>query len=57
MQRYILSQFDRDTFVILDQIEQREICVCTNYDDEADAEDRARKIVSLLNEDYAKKAK
>ncbi len=49
MQRYIVSQFDRDTFVVVDQNEQREICVCSNYEDWKDAEERAKKIVELLN--------
>jgi hypothetical protein len=49
MQRYIVNQFDRDTFVFVDQNERREICVCSNYDDREDAEDRAKKIVNLLN--------
>jgi len=50
MQRYIVSRFDGNTFVVIDQTEQREICVCLNYDDWEDAEDRARKIVELLND-------
>lgn len=50
MQRYVINQFDGDTFVIIDQNEQREICICSNYDDKEDAEERARKIVNLLNE-------
>lgn len=54
MQRYIVSQFDRSTFVVLDQTEQREVCVCSNHDDREDAEDRARKIVGLLNKSNEK---
>jgi len=54
MQRFIVSQFDGNTFVVIDQTEQREICVCSNYDDREDAEDRARKIVGLLNESNEK---
>ena len=49
MQKYIVSKFDVSTFVVIDQVEQREICVCSNYDDWNDAEERAEKIVSLLN--------
>ena len=54
MQRYIVSQFDESTFMVIDQKEQREICICSNYDDWEDAEERAKKIVSLLNESNAK---
>jgi hypothetical protein len=42
MQRYIVSQLDGSTFVVIDQNEQREICVCSNYDDWEDAEERAK---------------
>ncbi len=51
MQRYTVSQFDGDTFVVIDQIEQREICICTNYDDWEDGRQRALTIASLLNKD------
>ena len=50
MQRYVVSQFDSSTFVVFDQIEQRETCVCSNYDDWEDAAERAKKIMMLLNE-------
>jgi hypothetical protein len=49
MQRYIIDQFDKNTFVIIDQNEQREVCVCSNYDDWDDAEERAKRIAKLLN--------
>jgi hypothetical protein len=54
MQRYIVSQFDGNTFVVIDQKEQREFCVCSNYDDVENAEDRVRKITGLLNESNEK---
>jgi hypothetical protein len=49
MNRFIVSQFDENTFVVVDKNEQREVCVCSNYDDWEDAEERATKIVNLLN--------
>jgi len=49
MQRYAVSQFDNDTFVVIDNQEKREVCVCENYDEMEDAEERAKKIVVLLN--------
>ena len=49
MQRYTFNQFDENTFVVVDQNEKREICVCSNYDDWEDAKERAKKIVNLLN--------
>ena len=54
MQRFIVSQFDGNTFIAIDQNEQREICVCSNYDDVEDDEDRVIKIVGLLNESNEK---
>lgn len=57
MQRYIVNQFDRSTFVVIDQKEQREVCVCSNYDDLEDAEERAGRITSLLNGDAARSTK
>ena len=50
MQRYIVSQFDGNTFVVVDQKGQREVCMCGNYEDWVDAKERAEKIVLLLNE-------
>jgi hypothetical protein len=50
MKRFDSHQFDENTFVVIDNIEQREICVCTNYDDWEDAKVRADNIVMLLNE-------
>lgn len=49
MQRYIVSQFDGSTFVVLDQTETREVCVCSNYDEQEDARERAERIAALLN--------
>jgi len=49
MQRYDVSQFDNDTFVVIDNYENREICVCGNFNEVEDAGERARKIVFLLN--------
>lgn len=54
MQRYVVSKFDINTFVVVDQTEQREICTCSNYDDWSDAEERAKNIVRLLNESNEK---
>ena len=48
-ERYYISQFDGNTFQIIDTVENREVCVCSNYDEWEDAEERAKKIVRLLN--------
>lgn len=53
MDRYSISQFDSNTFVIIDEKEKREICVCENYNDYLDAEERAQRIAALLNESSA----
>jgi hypothetical protein len=50
MQQYIVYQFDASTFLVIDDVEQREICICANYDDYEDAKERAEKIVLLLNQ-------
>jgi hypothetical protein len=53
MQRYTINQFDSSTFVVIDHDEQREICVCNNYAEYSDAEDRAQTIATLLNQNDA----
>lgn len=52
-QRYYTSRFDSDTYQIVDSIENREVCVCSNYDNFIDAEERAEKIVKILNDKEA----
>mgnify|MGYP001271668803 CR=1 FL=1 len=49
MQRYIVSQFDRSTFIVIDQTEKREVCICSEHEGEEDARERAEKIAILLN--------
>jgi hypothetical protein len=49
MKRFNSYKFDSKTFVIFDRIEQREICVCSNYDGWLDAEQRTNIIVQALN--------
>ncbi|MBK7316735.1 hypothetical protein [Candidatus Villigracilis affinis] len=41
MQRYIVSKFDGSTFAVIDQIEKREVCVCSEYDEGEDAKNEA----------------
>jgi hypothetical protein len=53
MQRYTVNQFGGNTFVVIDHVEQREICLCSNYYDYFDAENRARVIAALLNQNDA----
>ena len=53
MQRYSVSQFDSGTFIVVDQIEEREICICGNYNEQEDARERASKIALLLNENLS----
>jgi hypothetical protein len=48
--RYYISQFDRDIYQVVDSVENREVCVCSNHDDWQDAEERAKKIVRVLND-------
>ncbi|GEM_PF-1236713 len=49
-QRYYVSQFDGDTYQVVDTIENREVCVCSNYDSFLDAAERAEKIAKMLND-------
>jgi hypothetical protein len=48
--RYTVYSFDSDTYVVIDQEISKEICVCSNYDDVGDAENRALYICGLLNQ-------
>jgi hypothetical protein len=41
MERYTVDQFDENTYIVLDREEQREICVCGNYEGWEDAKERA----------------
>ena len=41
-ERYYVSRFDGDTYQIVDSVENREVCACSNYDDWEDAMERAK---------------
>jgi hypothetical protein len=47
--RYTISKFDNHTYVVMDIIQEREICVCSEYDEFYDARKRAIKIAKILN--------
>lgn len=49
MKRYAVNVFDLHTFIVIDQYQEREICVCQNYDSHEDAKQRANEIAFLLN--------
>jgi len=49
-QRYSVYRFDKSTFVVADDIAEREICICADHENYKDAEQRAQKIAALLNE-------
>jgi hypothetical protein len=53
MARYIVSQFDGGAFQVIDQLAQREVCVCLDYDDWEDSRERALSIADLLNQAVA----
>lgn len=57
MERHFVSQFDSNTFIVIDKKEQREICVCCNFDENIDAESRAQEIPALLNLNNSKPVK
>ena len=50
MDRFVVTQFDGNTYVVIDQEEHREICICENYEGGEDAKERAEEIALLLNE-------
>ncbi len=50
MQRYAVFQVDLSTFQVVDTQDQREICVCSDYDEKEDAKERAEKIAASLNQ-------
>lgn len=56
MKRYQVSQFDSNTYIVLDTDANREICICGNYQRWNEAEERAQQIATLLNE-HLKRAK
>lgn len=49
MNRYSVSQFDLETYVVVDNVANREICVCGDYDEHEDAQERAARIAKCLN--------
>jgi hypothetical protein len=49
MTDFSIHQFDANTFVVADAAQGREICVCSNYDEQEDAMLRAKNIAWLLN--------
>ena len=51
--RYFILQFDSSTYQIVDSVENREVCVCLNYDEREDAKEWAEKIAKLLNENIS----
>lgn len=52
MERYYVYQFDSETFVVGDDVTNREICICGDYDDLADAQQRATRIAELFNSEH-----
>ncbi len=50
MRRYGVTQFDSDTFVVVDRLQNREVCVCGNYEGATDARVRASIIAIALHE-------
>lgn len=43
MKWYTATQFDQSTFIVINQVEKREICVCSNYDEWDDSRSCAEK--------------
>lgn len=49
MLRYGVSQFDGDTYVVLDRVLKKEVCVCSRYEGDRDYKSRAKTIARALN--------
>lgn len=50
MNRFAVSQFDASTYVVFDQIENKEICVCAGYEDADSPNKQAVAIADALNQ-------
>ena len=50
MQRIDIYKVDEQTFVVFDTVEKSEICVCSNYDNWEEADQRAKNLARLLNQ-------
>lgn len=50
--KYIVSQFDNNTFVVVDRYTNREVCTCSNYEGGVNAQTRATWIAEALNRCY-----
>ena len=48
--RYAVSQFDASTYLVIDQLENKEICVCAEYEGADLSERRAVMIAEALNQ-------
>ncbi len=57
MQRYAVNQFDTDTFVVVDKLQNREVCICGNYEGGMDAKIRAHQIAIALNKQINQRSK
>jgi hypothetical protein len=49
MQKYVVNQIDGSTYQVVDLQYEREICVCSEFDETEDAKKRADLIALLLN--------
>jgi len=49
MKRYRVDQFDSETWIVTDCIENREVCICGDYQGWRDGRRRAHLIAGLLN--------
>lgn len=56
MLRYGISQFDGSTYVVIDRILKKEVCVCSRYEGGLDYKRRAKTIAYALN-DHIKETK
>lgn len=49
MERYYVYRFDNETFVVADNVTNREVCLCGEFGEGEDAENRAEKVAAALN--------
>ncbi len=49
MKRYQAYNFDSETWIVSDNVENREVCICGHYEGGRDAKRRAGLIAALLN--------
>ena len=49
MRRFGIYKYDMSTYIVVDRELNRELCICTSYEEGSDFKSRAKTIASALN--------